>query len=242
MCQKIEMIVAIPFVNGLGKTKGCTLGPKEIIKKLKKRKIREVLVDNTNIEESSEKIYREAKKFFKTKEKIIFVGGDHSISYPIARAFSESFGGKKTLIVFDAHADCMKPIKEPTNEEWLRAVIEEKLFEKIFLCGTRKFEPQEKKFLEKAKEVKVLHVGEFGKTLDVEKIYLSIDVDVFDSKIVPATNYPEAGGISKKNFFDFVRKIKDKIIAADIVEIDPEKDLNNKTINLASGIIKYLEK
>ena len=61
-------------------------------------------------------------------QKIIFLGGDHSISYSLGKAFfehCEKENKEPCLIIFDAHADCIKPMKEPTHEEWLRALIDE---------------------------------------------------------------------------------------------------------------------
>ena len=56
--------------------------------------------------------------------KVCFVGGDHSITYPLFKAFREK-NAKPFLIVFDAHADCMPSMKEPTHEEFLRRIIED---------------------------------------------------------------------------------------------------------------------
>ncbi|MCX8194016.1 MAG: arginase family protein [Candidatus Pacearchaeota archaeon] len=228
------LFVKVPFVNGLGKTKGCEKASDLIVRK---KKALEIKVDNENIEESIKRIYNEALKLFKTKEKVLFIGGDHSISYPLAKAFAKTRKEKKYLVVFDAHADCMTRMKEPTHEEWLRAVLEEKLFDKIFLIGTRKIEPEEKKFLEKRKEVVIGKI----ETDNVCCVYLSIDIDVFDPRIAPATGYKEKGGMKLKEFYELFDRLKDKAKAIDLVEVNPEKDLNGKTIKLARELIKRLK-
>lgn len=256
------LIVKVPGINGLGKTKGCEKTPNVLVEKLKslklKNKVKEIKVDNSNVEESKEKIYEESLKILKKnkREKIIFIGGDHSISYSTIKAFSKVLRKKKKyLVVFDAHADCMKPMKEPTHEEWLRAVIEEKLVDKVFLIGTRKVEPEENKFLEemkKIKKIKLFTIKDLKKNMKKNlnlfdccygnncEIYLTIDIDVFDPSIAPGTGYLEKEGMTTEEFFNLIKKIK-KIKAIDLVEINPEKDLNNKTVSLALDIIKKLK-
>lgn len=232
------LIVKVPFISGLGKTRGCEKAPDLIVKKALKIK-----VDNENIEESIKKIYEEALKILKKerKNKILFLGGDHSISYPLTKAFSKNSRKKKCLIVFDAHADCMPRMKEPTHEEWLRAVIEERLFDKIFLIGLRKTEPEEKNFLSKRKEVKITKIMKNFISSDDYEIYSSIDIDVFDPSIAPGTGYREKNGMKLKEFYKIFNKIKSKIKTIDLVEVNPEKDLNGKTIKLAKEIIKKLK-
>lgn len=225
-------VVKVPFINGLGKTKGCEKAPNILAKRAK-----EIEIDNENIEDSIKKIYKKALNILKKGKKVLFIGGDHSISYPLAKAFAKTTK-KQCLIVFDAHADCMKPMKEPTHEEWLRAILEKKLFHKIILIGLRNIEPEEKSFLKNKKEVLI---NDFNFQNDYE-IYLSIDIDVFDPIIAPGTGYKEKKGITKEKFYSIFDKIKGKVKVIDLVEINPEKDLNSKTIKLAKEIIQRIKR
>ncbi len=227
------LIVKVPFINGLGKTKGCEKAPNILAKNAE-----EIKVDNDNVKESLEKISKRAVQILKKGERVLFIGGDHSISYPLAKAFAKCAKRKKCLVIFDAHADCMKPMPEPSHEEWLRAIIEEKLFDKIVLLGLRKIEPEEKTFLSKRKEIEINKLN-LRENFD---IYLSIDIDVLDPAIAPGTGYLESNGMKIKEFYDLLDKIKDKTKAIDLIEVNPEKDLNNKTVNLAAKLIKYLIK
>jgi len=95
---------------------------------VQKLELEEIHLDNGNIEESNKLIYKNSFEVFQEKPRVIFLGGDHSISYSTTRAFfdyCDDSGKKPCLIVFDAHADCMVPMKEPTHEEWLRKLIED---------------------------------------------------------------------------------------------------------------------
>jgi len=139
-------IISAPRINAFGKK-----GPEEMADKVLMKlgvDAEKIDIDNSDIDNSEKMIYLRAKEIFKDNEKVVFVGGDHSITYPIFKAFSEK-NKNAFLIVFDAHADCMPPMKEPTHEEFLRAIIEGGFdASKIILVGARKFEDVEKKFLE----------------------------------------------------------------------------------------------
>ena len=223
-------IVGIPRINALGHK-----GPEEMpaaVSKILKQDFEIMKVDNDDIEKSEKEIFEKAGEIL-GNEKVCFVGGDHSITYPIIKSFREKYKNP-FLIVFDAHADCMPPMSEPTHEEFLRAIVENGFnTENIILIGARKIEPEEMRFL-KSKGIKV-----FSEINDVEAVadyvtenanghdlYVSVDIDALDPAYAPAVNYPEAAGLSSKDFFYLLRRIfRIKTLKAiDVVEAVPDKD------------------
>jgi agmatinase len=117
-------IVKVPGINGLGKTKGCEKAGNVILDSLKEiysneqgkpidvrlLDLEEIHLDNSNLELSNELIYKNALDAFEEKPKTVFLGGDHSISYSITKAFLDhckKSGKQPCLIIFDAHPDCM---------------------------------------------------------------------------------------------------------------------------------------
>ena len=135
-------VVKVPGINGLGKTKGCEKSGNEIIKELRKiytnseggiidvdlLDLEEIHLDNSNLELSSKLIYENSLESFELKPKVVFLGGDHSISYLTVKAFLDhcnKIEKEPCLIIFDAHPDCMKPVDPnfPTHEEWLRGLF-----------------------------------------------------------------------------------------------------------------------
>jgi arginase family enzyme len=260
-------IVKIPGINGLGKTKGCEKAGNEILKAVKEIHsneknipintalfdIEEIHLDNSNLELSHDLIYKNSLEIFETKPKTIFLGGDHSISYPTIRAFLKACKNKSKspcLIIFDAHADCMKPMKEPTHEEWLRALIEKGFPPKnILLVGARNIEKSEITFL-KEKGVRTITMNQLTHDLDDtcdtimefsngSELYVSIDIDVIDPAFAPGTGYCESGGLTSRQFLYLVSRINKvkNLKAIDIVEINPEKDKNGTTIKLGAKIL-----
>jgi len=233
-------------INALG-LKGPEKTP-QAIKGFIKEPIEHIQVDNDNIQESEKILYEKTKQIFDKNEKQIFIGGDHSITYPILKAFQEK-NKNPFLIVFDAHADCMQPQQEPTHEEFLRAIIENGFpTQNIILIGTRKTEPTEKKFLTQ-NNIKV-----FDSMLNIEAatdyitekangkdLYISIDIDALDPAFAPAVNYPEPAGLSSTEFlYIFKRLLRIKSLKTiDIVEAIPKKDNPQKlTLRTISKIIE----
>jgi len=259
-------IVKVPGINGLGKTNGCQNAGNEILKELKnihsneqgkiidvqKLELEEIHLDNGNIEESNKLIYKNSFEVFQEKPRVIFLGGDHSISYSTTRAFfdyCDDSGKKPCLIVFDAHADCMVPMKEPTHEEWLRKLIEDGFPTKnILLVAVRNYWKDEMEFL-KEKNIRVISMNQLQDKCDIimefakdKELYVSIDVDVIDPVFAPATGYPEPGGLTSRQFVYLIQRINKmkNLRAVDLVEINPEKEKDNLTVKLGAKILSEL--
>lgn len=267
-------IVKVPGINGLGKTIGCEKAGNAILESMKDiysneqgipidvnlLDLEEIHLDNSDLKRTNELIYENALETFETKPKSIFLGGDHSITYSIAKAFLDNcrkFKREPCLIVFDSHPDCMKPIDKeiPTHEEWLRALIEKGFpSENVLLVGARNIDKEELIFLKK-NNIKVIDMNqlledlheacdfvmEFANKKNTE-LYVSIDIDVIDPVFAPATGYKEPGGLSSRQFLYLIQrmnKIKN-LKALDIVEINPEKDKDNLTVKLGAKILSEL--
>jgi agmatinase len=233
-------------INALG-----LKGPEETsqaIKEFIKTPIEHIQVDNDNVQESEQILYSKAKEIFSKDEKQIFIGGDHSITYPIFKAFQEK-NKNPFLIIFDAHVDCDFCAEEPTHEEWLRAIVEKGFDpQNIIIIGARKMWNVEKKFLAE-NNIKVFtdifnieaatdYITERANGKD---LYISIDIDVLDPAFAPAVNYPEPAGLSSKEFFYiFKRLLRIKSLKTiDIVEAIPKKDNPQKlTLRTISKIIE----
>ncbi len=263
------LIVKIPAINGLGKTNGCETAPEKIISelqeiytneqgieiKIEKEHIKEIIVDAENVEETSKNISEEAGKIFKLNDFPIFIGGDHSISYPLVKSFAQTCKNKNVgMIIFDAHADCMHNFHPPTHEDWLRTLVEDGFqAENIILVGLRNIHPIEREFMQKNKIRCFMQNKLFENVQDLcdaimeiarkfDALYLSIDIDAIDPAFAPATGYAEPAGLSSREIICMLQRIKmlKNLKAADIVEVNPEKDINNITSRLAAKIISEL--
>ncbi len=266
----MTFVVKVLGINGLGKTKGCERAGNAILESLKEihsneqgniidsslLDLEEIHLDNSNLELSNKLIYENSLEIFETKPRVIFLGGDHSISYSTVKAFLDFCKRerkKPCLIVFDSHADCMTPMKEPTHEEWLRKLIEDGFpKEDVLIVGLRNVWKDEIKFL-KENKIKTLSMNSLTEDLqdmcdtimefsNGKELYVSIDIDFIDPVFAPATGYPESGGLSSRQFLYLIQRIKKikTLRAVDIVEINEKKDKDNLTVRLGAKILSEL--
>jgi len=268
-------IVKVPGINGLGKTRGCEKAGNEILKCLKeeiysneqgkeievdKIDLEEIHLDNSNLDLTNKLIYKNALEIYASKEKTIFLGGDHSISYSLGKAFLEHCEENRKepcLIVFDAHPDCMSVTKGsekyPNHEEWLRNIIENGFPAKnILLVGVRNSDIQEIEFL-KENKIRMISINQIIENIEEmcevimefsykKELYLSLDIDVVDPAFAIGTGYKEPGGLTSREFVYIIQRLNKmkNLRAIDLVEINPEKDKDNMTVKLGAKILAEL--
>lgn len=249
----MTFIVKVPGINSaLVDTKGCRNAGNVLISELGKDNldIEEIHVDNGNLEEADELIYKNSLKVLEEQDKVVFLGGDHSISYSTVRGFMDSSDSEKCLIIFDAHADCMDlwENKTPDHEEWLSALIKLGFpVENIMLVGARKFHENEIKFL-KENKIKQININSIEEDIDNiadtlmefcngKETYVSIDVDVCDPVFAPATGYQEVGGLSSRQLIYLIQRLKKvpTLRAIDIVEINVVEDKKHNYLTTKLG-------
>lgn len=270
-------ILKIPHLNGLSKTEGCEKAPEKILDSLEKEFYsnengKEVNLDNfsiqefettkSNAEKNSRKIYEKSLEFFKNNQdkKAVFLGGDHSISCSIGRAFFEDCINKDKspcLIVFDAHPDLM-PVPEgneefPSHEEWLRGLIEEGFpVENILLVGVRNSYKKESDFI-KEKGINCLDINYLSNDIEDacdfimeftqgKELYVSFDIDVIDPVFAPGTGYKETGGLTSRQGIYLIQRFNKmkNLRAFDLVEINPDKDRDDLAVRLGAKILSEL--
>lgn len=271
-------IVKVPGINGEGKTKGCERAGNAILEALKGihsneqgniidtnlLDLEEIHLDNSNLELTNKLIYENSLETFEEKPRVIFLGGDHSISYSIVKAFLKNCKDEKKkpcLIIFDSHADCQQMGSEqvqasssdkPRTKEWLRKLIEDEFpSENVLIVGARNIHQDEIKFI-KENKIKMISMNSLTEDLqdtcdtimefsNGKELYVSIDIDVIDPVFAPSTGYPEIGGLTSRQFIYLIQRIKKikTLRAVDIVEINEKEDRkrDNLTIKLGAKIL-----
>ncbi|MGK0209357.1 MAG: agmatinase [Patescibacteria group bacterium] len=240
-------LYSVPRINALGLT-GPELSSKSI---LKNKEYKLIPTENQDIQKDQEQIYEEAKKAYTTPQTPFFIGGDHSITYPLAKAFLEKNGKENSfLIILDAHADCMPPMPEPTHEEVFAGLVKAGWEPgNIAIIGLRKVEQVEKEYMDK-EGIKYVYAGaNLVETLDKIQVltkekqcYLSIDIDVLKSEIAPGVSYQEKGGLTLEEVSYIIGRVvkETNIKAIDLVEIVEKNDKGNKTVEIARELVDYI--
>ena len=265
-----EKVVIIPF--GLEKTVsyggGTKNGPKEIIKashqvelydeELHCEPYKKIGIKTLKPFKISKDIKKALQKISNTNNEVIkkklfpmTLGGEHSITPGCIAPFVKKYK-KLCLLHFDAHAD----LRESYNGEKFShaSAIKRCLDHKnlsVISFGIRNISKNEISYLKKnsnrinifwAKDKKNWNLEKFKKLIKNKTVYLTFDVDGFDSSIMPATGTPEPGGLFWDETLNII-KIAAKnsnIVGADINELSPIKGFNSYNFLVAKLAYKIL--
>ena len=239
--------------------------PVEILNELKKIKskengglvhfdklnLEEIHIDLNNLIEANWLIEKNSEEIFYKHDKAIFIGGDGSISYPILKSFVK-VEKNPLLIVFDAHADCScegSEGYEMLNRSWLRKLIENDFYN-VVLISSRNLSEEEVDFINEKRivwiKMDVLREDLSGvcdivmeRARESSGFYVSVDMDCVEACSAPGVNDLEVGGLSSGNLIYFIKRLKllANFRGGDIVEVNPEKDINNMTVKLGARVL-----
>jgi agmatinase len=180
----------------------------------------------------------------KQSKQMIILGGEHLITLGSFTCFPKDTG----YVVFDAHYDLRDQYADIklSHAAYLRRIVEKRGSENIVHVGARAFVKEELAFLKEHnittvsdKEIRNGNGAKLLKdiTSTFDSLYVSIDLDVLDPAFAPGVGNPEAVGISSRELYDLITTLQNKkIVAADIVELNPTYD-NGSTASMAAKLI-----
>src|ERR1043165_3468546 len=160
----------------------------------------------------------------------ISLGGDHSITYPIVRAFARRYPGL-SVVHFDAHPDIYDNYQNNRNSHAspFARIMEQRLVKRLVQVGIRTFtahqRDQVKKFGVETIEMHQLHRSLENVELKFDSpVYISFDVDALDPAFAPGVSHREPGGLSTRQAIDLIQRLRGRVVGADIVEFNPRMD------------------
>ena len=265
-----EKAIVIPF--GLEKTvsygSGTKNGPKEIIKAshqvelydeefncepFKKIGIKTIkpFKINKNIKIALNQISKLNERILSKKKFPLVLGGEHSITPGCIKPFVKKFN-KILILHFDAHADLRNSYNNQkfSHASAIRRCLDHKNVSLVSF-GIRNISKEEVPYLKKnskrieifwAKDKKKWNLKKFKRIISNKIVYLTFDVDGFDSSLMPATGTPEPGGLFWDETLEII-KIAAKnsnIVGADINELSPIKGFNSYNFLVAKLAYKIL--
>ena len=261
--ESVAVIFGVPFDSTHSYKPGCRFGPDSIRDAFNNIEIFQpefgVDLETANITDLGntkhtvvatemlqmvENITTELKK---QNKQIIVLGGEHLITLGSFSCFPKDTG----YVVFDAHYDLRDQYADIklSHAAYLRRLVEKRGSENIVHVGARAFVKEELAFLNDNKirtvSDKEIRDGNGSKLLQditstFDNLYLSIDLDVLDPAFAPGVGNPEAIGISSRELYDLVTTLQNKkIVAADIVELNPTYD-NGATASMAAKMISTI--
>ena len=201
------------------------------IKTLKPFKIKKRLIDALN------QLTSITKNILNKKEFPLILGGEHSITPGIIKAFSKKYK-KITILQIDAHADLRDGYEGEkfSHASAMRRCLDFKNIE-IVSFGIRNLCHDEYKYYKSiSKRMKIFwgkdmtnwNLNILKKTIKNKNVYITFDLDGFDSSLMSATGTPEPGGLFWNDAMRILKITSENsnIVGADINELAPKKNLH----------------
>lgn len=177
---------------------------------------------------------------------ILSLGGDHSVTIGIVNGLEKN--NDFSVIILDAHNDFRDSWNGSQNNH---ACVSKRISEKhdVAILGVRAQDIDESKEIKDSDNVH--QITAYDLTLDKikeilpklkEKVYISIDVDVFDPSFIKNTGTPEPGGLEWNTLINILKLIfkEKKVISADIVEFAPKENYRAEAYSLARLAYKIM--
>ena len=171
------------------------------------------------------------------------LGGDHSITYPVLKAIKAKYGPVNVLHI-DAHPDLYEEFEGDRYSHAcpLARALEDGCVNNLVQVGIRSSNPQLREF---GKRYDVVMLGaEQVADVPYERLdgplYISIDLDGLDPAFAPGVTHQEPGGLTTREVIGMIARCPGQVIGADVVELNPERDINLLTANVAARLVKEL--
>jgi agmatinase len=200
--------------------------------------LKEPKIDRTSVVKSLKQLEKITQKILDAGKFPLILGGEHSITAGSIRPFVKKYPDL-AILHFDAHADLRDGFggEHYSHAAALRRVMDHPI-STLISCGIRNISASEIPFLEANRHRITIHFGKDRRQWDPKKIvaalkgrpvFLTFDLDGFDSSLMQATGTPEPGGVMWEDALDIIREASkiSNIVGADVVELAPVKALHS---------------
>ncbi len=190
-----------------------------------------------------ERIETEVGRTLDAGHPLISLGGDHAIAWPVLRAVRQRHR-KLTIVQIDAHPDIYDVYQgnKRSHTSSFARILEEGLADRLIQIGLRTLNDELRDQLERF-GVEVIEARHFSEDLRLDlktPVYLSVDLDGLDPACAPGVSHREPGGLTTRQVIGLIQSIDQPIIAADVVEYNPNQDVSNLTALVAAKLVKEI--
>jgi agmatinase len=175
--------------------------------------------------------------------RVISLGGDHAVTFPILRAFARHHEDL-TVVHIDAHPDMYDDFEgNPySHASPFARALEHGCMTRLVQLGIRTATQHSH---DQAQRFGVEMIGardlrRFDATTLRGPIYLTIDLDGLDPAVAPGVSHHEPGGLTVREVLDIVDSLPGPLVGADIVELNPSRDLVDMTAMVGAKLLKEI--
>lgn len=213
----------------------------------------DVVIPSASIEQSLDNVTAAVSTIIGRKTMPVVLGGDHSITFSVLRGF-KSVGHKIHVLHFDAHQDFGAVAGSDgrrifNHGNHLRHAIELPWVSGITMLGLRglargnggignDLRSRGYELISSSDIVRGGIAAAVARIPMAESYYVTLDIDVLDPSVAPATGTPVPGGLSYYQLCDVLDAIatRGRLVGFDIMEVSPPYDVNNRTAALAAYV------
>lgn len=175
--------------------------------------------------------------------RVLVLGGDHSITYPVIRA-TAAHRDPFTILHIDAHPDLYDELdgNRYSHACPFARIMEAGLAARLVQVGIRTLNAHQQAQAERF-GVEMIDMAAWGRgerpAID-GPVYISLDLDGLDPAFAPGVSHHEPGGLTSREVLDLIHALPGPIIGADIVEYNPTRDVSGMTAAVAVKFVKEL--
>jgi arginase len=193
--------------------------------------------------EAREAIERGIRDLLDRNLRPLALGGDHSVTYPVLRAFRDRVSNI-TIVHIDAHSDLYDEFE---GDRYSHAcpfarIMEERLAARLIQIGIRTLTAHLRDQIARfGVEVYDMSRWQSAPLETIQgPIYVSVDLDAIDPAGVPGVSHPEPGGLTTRDVVSLIQRLPASVVGADVVEYNPVNDLRDLTARVAAKLVKEL--
>jgi len=194
-------------------------------------------------EDEFDRIYRVASAAFKLGKRPLFIGGDHSVTYPVLAAL-QGVHGAPGIVHFDAHPDLYDSLQgnPMSHASPFARIMERGHASALWQYGIRTLTPHQRaqvqRFDVQCHEMR--HQPRWPAPTLKGPVYVTIDLDALDPAFAPGVAHHEPGGLSVRELLHLLQAIPGPILGADVVEYLPQRDVQGMTAVVAAKLAREL--
>ena len=257
--QGIPTLVGVPFDGQSSYLRGAAEAPETIRAAMRcdaSNQSTELGVDlgiRGSYEDAGDLAFKEASAFEVIESSLgslidegkrpVSLGGDHSITYPIIKAFAKRYP-QLTIFHFDAHPDLYDEFEgnRLSHACPFARIMESGLAKRLVQVGIRTMVRHQREQADRfgVEVVEMRALPAYEKLKADGPVYVSFDIDVLDPAFAPGISHREPGGMTVREAIAHLHAIQGNIVGADIVEYNPVQDVAGLTATVSAKILKEL--
>ncbi len=198
-----------------------------------------------SIRERLDRVKESVSRLLRSHVRPLLIGGEHSISAPAIESCLAVYPDL-CVVQFDCHADLRPEYlgSVHSHASVMARVLDFLPADRLFQVGIRSGTREEWAFMRQHGTVYPATTEATSRIRDrvgSRPVYVTVDLDVLDSSVLPGTGTPEPGGISYSTMEALILDLADlHIVGADVVELAPRLDPTGVSSVVAAKVLRSM--